>query len=416
LKRFDESVPRQLGEILIKHGRSALTDSRLCENLLKDYCPEHKEEIALLVLGVKERIASDLLASQDGLQRDLLRALLVKRLRKAHHSLNEGDARWIVESWMTATRALARQGPVTSDPPPIPDSNPSTPWPTSGLIGQCPKPVRAVAVSPLDNSIVSGGDDGRICLWRNDVSILTEGEYPVSALAFSPNGVLLASASGSEVRLFDLQSKEATLLGHAGKQPSLIFSPGGKSLAAASTDSPCEISVWNLQTGQMRVLKGDWKGPTSISFSPDGSMIASADGERSNATIRVWDLESGSARVVGHANRQITSIAFLSDGKRVASGSWDETVRLWNVQTGDARVLGENCSCITHLAVSKESDRLASSSLDGRIRVWDVETGRSRTIGECYGVNSIAFTNDDHVLATGSEDGSLRLWNTTSPR
>ena len=107
MKRFDESVPQQLGEILIKHGRRPLTDAKLCENLLKDYCPEHKEEIALLVLAVKERIASDLVVSQDGLHRDLLRALLVKRLRKAH-SLNEGDARWAIESWGIAIRAFAK--------------------------------------------------------------------------------------------------------------------------------------------------------------------------------------------------------------------------------------------------------------------------------------------------------------------
>ena len=102
MKRFDESVPQQLGEILIKHGRLPLTDAKLCENLLKDYCPEHKEEIALLALAVKERIASDLLTSQDGLDRGLLRSLLVKRLRNAA-SLHEGDARWAV--WK---RRLAR--------------------------------------------------------------------------------------------------------------------------------------------------------------------------------------------------------------------------------------------------------------------------------------------------------------------
>ena len=107
MKRFDENVPRQLGEILINHGRSPLSDAKLCENLLKDYCPEHKEEIALLSLAVKERIPSDLLLSQDGLQRDLLRALLVKRLRKGR-ALSEGDARWVVESWSIAVRALAR--------------------------------------------------------------------------------------------------------------------------------------------------------------------------------------------------------------------------------------------------------------------------------------------------------------------
>ena len=407
MKRFDESVPRQLGEILIKHGRPPLTDPKLCENLLKDYCPEFKEEISLLVLGVKERIASDLLVSQDGLQRDLLRALLVKRLRKAHQ-LSEGDARWIVEAWATATRTLARKGSVTSHPSPIPDSSPSKPWPKSGIIGRCAKAVRSLAVSSLNETIVSGSDDGSIQLWTPETStLLKQCDAPVAALAFSPNGVLIASASRA-IELVDIQSGEVTLLGQAGKQPSLIFSPGGKSLAAACTDSPCEIRVWNLQTGQVRVLKGDWKGPASISFSPDGRTISAAD----DRSIRLWDLETGTARILGHANRQITSVAFLSDGKRVASGSWDETVRLWNVVTGEARILGENCSCVTHLAVSNSGDRIAASSLDGRIRVWDVATGRSRNAGECYGVNAISFTNDDHAVVTGSDDGSVRLWNT----
>jgi WD40 repeat protein len=413
LKRFDESVPRQLGEILIKHGRSPLTDPKLCENFLKDYCPEFKEEISLLVLGVKERIGSDLLLSQDGLQRDLLRALLVKRLRKAH-SLSEGDARWIVESWTIATRALAKHGPVDADQSPVHSSDPSLRWPKSGVIRQYPKPVRAIAVSPLNEKVVSGSDNGSIQLSTSASStLLKQCDGPVSALAFSPNGVLIASASGP-IEIIDLQSREITLLGYAGRQPSLIFSPGGKSLAAANTDSPCEINVWNLQTGQMRVLKGDWKGPASISFSPDGRTIAAADSDRSNASIRIWELESGTVRVIGKSNRQITSVAFLSDGKRVASGSWDETVRLWNVQTGEARILGENCSCVTHVAVSNKGDRIAASSLDGRIRVWDVETGRSRIAGECYGVNAMAFMNDDAALVTGSDDGALCLWSTPS--
>lgn len=414
MKRFDENVPRQLGEILIKHGHSPLTDARLCENLLKDYCPEHKEEIALLALAVKERIATDLLLSQDGLQRDLLRALLVKRLRKAQ-SLSEGDARWAVESWGVAIRALARaesKSPDPIEPSPVGAVNPSNPWSTSGLVGQCSKPVRAVAVSPLDNSIVSGGDDGLICLWRTEKKVLAECEGPVSALAFSPNGSLLALASESEVHLLDVQSREATLLGQVGNQPSLVFSPGGKSLAATSTDSPCEIQVWNLQTGGTRLLKGTWKGPASISFSPDGNTLVAADSDRSNPAIRIWDLETGSARVFGQSTRQITSVAFLPDAKRVASGSWDETVRVWNVRTGEAHTLGENCSCIVRLTISSKGDRIAASSLDGRLRVWDIDTGRSRIAGQCYGVNEIAFTADDQSLVTGSDDGAVRLWNT----
>ncbi len=365
-----------------------------------------------MALAVRERIASDLLVSQDGLHRDLLRALLVKRLRKASHSLSEGDARWAVESWGTAIRALARASQSlpeeipTSDPYP----NPSNPRSKSGVIGQCSKPVRAVAVSPLDDSIVSGGDDCFIRLWRPSLKTIAECKCEVLALAFSPNGALLAAVSGADVNVLDVQSKEATFLGQVGKQPSLIFSPGGKSLAATSITSTCEIQVWNLQTGGTRILKGEWKGATSISFSPDGSTIVSADSDLSNPAIRVWDLETGTARELGRSNRQITSVAFLSDGKHIASGSWDETVRVWNVRTGEAHTLGENCSCIVRLATSNKGDLIAASSLDGRIRVWDVETGRSRTIGQCNGVNALSFTADDQSLVTGSDDGAVRLW------
>ena len=130
MKQFDESVPQTLGEILVRHGLAPLTDAKLCENLLKDYCGAFKEEISLLVLAVRERVASDLLVSQDGLQRDLLRGLLVRRLRKGR-TLNEGDARWAVESWARAIRTLSRSEskPTSIDLPLVSNVSRSTPWP-----------------------------------------------------------------------------------------------------------------------------------------------------------------------------------------------------------------------------------------------------------------------------------------------
>ena len=427
MKPLDEVVTQKLSEILSKHGRPPLTDAKLCENLLKDYCGEYKEEIALLVFAVRERIPSDLLASHDGLPRDMLRALLVKRLRK-DRVVSEGAARWIVDSWWQAVRTLLREEakrdddstlPLNSVPPAI-RSSPQQPY-DFGVVAQTQKAVRTVACSPFGDDVAFAGDDGLIHLWNfhsRETRVLGSSEGAVSSVTYSPNGVLIASANEgtnqtrSSVRVWDLRSAEMLDLGECGDQsPVIAFSPGGKSLACASAESTGVLRVWNLQTGQMRVLRDPAGGSSSISFSPDGKCIAAADAVRMNPKIRLWHLETGTARTIGSSRRQITSLAFSSDGKSVASGSWDETLCLWDVQNGQARVLGKNCSCISGLAFSPDGEKIAACSLDGRIRVWNLETARSRTIGTCDNVNSVAFHAGSEVLVTGSADGTVRLWN-----
>lgn len=427
MKQLDELVTQKLSEILSKHGRPLLTDAKLCENLLKDYCGAYKEEIALLVFAVRERIPSDLLLSHDGLPRDMLRALLIKRLRK-DRSLSEGAARWVLDSWSQAVRTLLREEARREDSEsPVDVVSATTPLPPErpmefGIVGQSQKAIRTVACSPFGDDIAFAGDDCQIYLWNfhsRETRVLGTTEGPVTAVAYSPNGVLIASANEgtdqerSSVRVWDLRSGEMVDLGECGEQAlSLAFSPGGKSLACASAEATGVLRVWNLQSGQMRVLKGPAGGSSSISFSPDGKWIATADAVRINPAIRLWDLESGMARSIGSSRRQITSVGFSMDGKSVASGSWDETLCVWDVQTRQAQVLGKNCSCICCLAFSPSGEKIAAGSLDGRIRVWNLTTMRSRTVGTCDNVNAVAFYVDSKVLVSGSADGTVRLWNT----
>ena len=428
MKQLDELVTQKLSEILSKHGRPPLTDAKLCENLLKDYCSEYKEEIALLVFAVRERIPSDLLVSHDGLPRDLLRALLIKRLRK-DRALSEGAARWVLDSWSQAVRTLLREEARRADSEfslPVDVVSATTPLALErpmefGVVGQAQKAIRTVACSPFGDDIAFAGDDCHVYLWnfqRRETRVLGTTEGPVTSVAYSPNGVLIASANEStdqgrcSVRVWDLRSSEMLDLGECGDQsPSIAFSPGGKSLACASAEATGVLRVWNLQSGQMRVLKSPAGGSSSISFSPDGKWIAAADAVRINPAIRLWDLETGTPRSIGSSRRQITSVAFSADGKSVASGSWDETLSLWDVQTGQAQVLGKNCSCICCLAFSPSGEKIAAGSLDGRIRVWNLTTMRSRTVGTCDNVNAVAFYVDSKVLVSGSAGGTVRLWN-----
>lgn len=124
-------LPRQkLCELITQYGHSLCDDPRRTEALLRDFCGAHKREIFCLVSALKERVAADLLASQDGVPQEVLLARLTKRLRD-NMALTEDAARWAVESWalalgmsLPAPRVSTPDAPAHTFPPPAPTATP----------------------------------------------------------------------------------------------------------------------------------------------------------------------------------------------------------------------------------------------------------------------------------------------------
>lgn len=432
---MNELVRQRLREIVVRHGLPPLSDPRLCESLLKDYCGRYKKEIFVLVCAVREQVAADLLTSQDGLPREMLHALLIKRLQN-NLALTEEASRWAVESWSQALDGLPADGaqglspgrrepdelslPSKADEGHVSSFSPVLKF-EGEVIGRCEKAVRSVACAPDGESVVCGGDDAAIRLWRFDtgrMQIVGRCAGAVTSVAFSPDGACVAAASegnargpGPLVHIRELQTGEVSELGECGgRSPQLAYSPGGHSLAAASSETENSLRVWNLRTGHTRVFRGEAGGLSSVSFSPVAGSVAAGESGPGRAALRLYDLDSDRPRVLGHCDRRITSVAFSPDGKHLATGSWDETVRLWDVQTGQARVLGKNCSRVNCVAFSRGGEQVVACSLDGRIRVWNVRTAKSRAVGEWHGINSAAFSADGRSIIAGSQDGTLRLW------
>ena len=255
-------------------------------------------------------------------------------------------------------------------------------------------------------------DSSQWALPENAIARIGRGQ--ITDIAYSPDGKLLAVGTSIGTWLYDAHSgAEVALLtgytnedfgGFSGNVPhksSLSFSPDGKMLASAYWDG--KVRVWDVSTRKLiSTIKGYWR---SALFSPDGKILSTGD--------ILWDTDSF---------KQISSLGKRNSGGRAFTFSLDGTVlvtgvspkiSLWNLKTEQRETIdvGER-GFINSVVYSPDSTTLASCGMwDNTIRLWDPKTGEQKAIlkGHTRVVNSVAYSSDGKTIASSCWD-MIRLW------
>ena len=302
--------------------------------------------------------------------------------------------------------------------------------------------VRSIAFSTDGKFLVSGSADETVRLW--DVATGTPlrsfagADDWVQSVAFSPDGVLIAAgtgqispnkaSSGKSALLWDVASGRLlhTLNGHTNSVDAVAFSPDGKLLASGSGDNT--VRLWDVASGgALRTLSGHTDKVLTVAFAPDGKSLASAGWDR---MIKFWDPASGSVihSIGGHRTAQVAKMS--ADGKILAVGYGDSqsNVMLWNPAIGEAtRSFNQQLDAsgsgtgqaVLSLAFSPNGLSLATSGWYNDIELWDVAgSTKLHNFGSMDKSNyytytgSLAFSPNGQTLATAGK--TIQRWDVAS--
>jgi eukaryotic-like serine/threonine-protein kinase len=235
--------------------------------------------------------------------------------------------------------------------------------------------------SPDGTKLVTSSGDGFIRVWdvESGKQQLEWQSGRVStqrmAVEFSPNGKMIATSSaGATVQIWDAATGRplGKPLQHAADVSWLVFDRTGQRLATASMDKTARI--WSVQTGQMLTPPLVHADPllhrNSVTFSPDGSRLATAAG----SAAQVWDVVSGRAVTtpLRHGGL-VRAVQFSVDGRKLLSASEDGTARLWDPETGHpVSEPMRHGARVTSAEFSPDGSQVVTFSSDKAVRIWEV--------------------------------------------
>ena len=302
---------------------------------------------------------------------------------------------------------------------------------TSAVFDAQARGVLVASMTPGGASAVKRWDlaDGQYRpFWFDD-----RGRGSVWAAFAAPDGAQVLTVGGSYARLWDAETGQSlqTFSPH-GSLTYASWSPSGTLAATADVDGA--VKVWSVDPqaddwGRVRRKisqahrKDDRAYPVNsavfgpVADSGDAWLLTAGD----DGSVKLWDLQAQPPREYRTFQHPaaVRRAVFSPDAALVATACLDGSAWIWNVQTGAGKALGERRAhelAVQCAVFSPDGKRLATGSDDNTVKLWDVErmTEIAELKGHTASITSVAFSLDGRRIVSGSRDAMVKVWDAAS--
>ncbi|MCU0872325.1 MAG: hypothetical protein MUE50_08265, partial [Pirellulaceae bacterium] len=291
------------------------------------------------------------------------------------------------------------------------------------------QPLAAVAFSPDGATLAAAGAAGNIYAFDSESGAALETfsgqNAAVGALAFDAAGDVIAAGANNSIIVWDANpawqlervigtADSADAL--ADRVTALAFNPDGQLLATGSGDPSRsgQLKIWNIANGTLHkeITEPHSDMILALEFSRDGKLLASSAADR---FIKTWDVDSGKfVRAFEGHTHHVLGISWSADGRTLASSGADKVIKVWDFRTGDQkRTIAGFTKEVTAIRFLADTVNVAASCGDKNVHVRNTDNGSSvRTLsGPTDFVYGVAASADGKSIVAGGQDSVLRIWN-----